>query len=264
MMIRTLACAATAALVALPATPRAETRQMAQSGTSLVIASPCAGTVTIMNEPALSGRVVLDATADHPEEIAQLTFEADGQAAKLRGPRERCWTPPGEDRFQTTLHLALRVPAAMPITIDETGGADYTLGAVGGPLTLDVSGGIKLRAAQVRTMTMNIGGGADLTVDQLTGSLHADLSGGSKIQINQANLSDMMLQISGGGAFRLGAGQIGRFNLELSGTAGVSIGATVGDATIALSGVGDVRIAKVTGKLTKDVDGVGNVTIGAP
>jgi hypothetical protein len=263
MMIRTLACLA-AVLLGLPAAARGETRQTTQPGTSLAIASPCARTVTIMPDAALSGRVVLDATADHAEEIAQLRFDTDGQAARLRGPRERCWTPEGDDHFQSTLHLALRVPEAMPVTIDESGGADYRLGAIGGPLTLNVSGGIKLLAAHVRTMTMDISGGADLTIARLEGSLHANLSGGSKIQIDQADLSDMTMDMSGGGAFKLGGGQIGRFNLQLSGAGAVSIGATVGDATIALSGVGDVTIAKVTGRLTKDVEGVGNVTIGAP
>jgi hypothetical protein len=265
MMTRILARVAAAALLALPAVAAgAETRQMAQSGTSLAIASPCARTVTIMPDQSLSGRVLLDASAEHPEEIAQLVFEADGQSVKLRVPRDRCWAPAGDDHLPSTLHLAFRVPAAMPLTIDETGGADYTLGAIGGPLTLDVSGGITLHAASVRTMTLDISGGADLTIGQLDGQLKAQLSGGSKIQISQAELSNMTLAMSGGGTFRLGGGQIGRFSLELSGAGAVSIGATVGDATIALSGVGDVRIAKVTGQLTKDIDGVGNVTIGAP
>jgi hypothetical protein len=263
MLSRTLTCLA-AALLAIPAAARAETRQMAQPGTSLAVASPCARAVTIMPDPTLSGRVVLDATADHPEEIAQLRFDAEGKTAKLRGPRERCWTPEGDDHFETTLRLALHVPAGMPVTIDESGGADYTLGAIGGSLTLNVSGGIKLRAAHVRTMTMDISGGADLTIEQLEGSLHAELSGGSKIRIDQATLSDMTLSMSGGGGLQLGGGSIGRFNLELSGAGAVGIGATVGDATISLSGVGDVKIAKVTGRLTKDVEGVGNVTVGEP
>ncbi len=263
-MIRTLARLAAAALLAAPAAARAETRHMMQPGTSLAIASPCAAAVTIMPDAALFGHVVLDATADHPEEIAQLRFDDDGQAARLRGPRESCWTPDGGVHFQSTLHLALHVPAGMPITIGETGGAEYTLGAIGGKLTLDVSGGITLRAARVSSTSLTISGGADLTIDQIEGGLHAELSGGSKIQIGQADLSDMSLEMSGGGAFHVGGGRIGRFTLALSGTGSVSIGATVGDATVSLSGVGDVRIAKVTGQLTKDINGVGNVTIGAP
>ncbi len=64
------------------------------AGSSLVVDDPCARQVTIATDPALHGRVAVEATADHPEEIDRLSFDTQG-AARVRPLRDRasCWTP---------------------------------------------------------------------------------------------------------------------------------------------------------------------------
>ena len=237
-----------------------ETRHMEGAGSSLAIASPCARSVTIQPDPALTDRVVIDATAEHPEETAELVLDNGGNL-RLHGPRNTCWEPASESDFDPTMTIAIRVPAAMALTIDESGGAEYTLGDLHGPLTLDISGGVKLRAGSAGALTLDLSGGADIGVGRLDGTAKGELSGGGSVRIGQAALQDLTIELSGGGDVHIGSGQISRATIAISGSASVQIGAVVGDATVDLSGVGSVRFAKVTGRLNKTVDGIGTVSV---
>jgi hypothetical protein len=255
---------AVAFLLALTTTAAmAQPRHMEASGESLAIDSPCATAVTIQPDPGLHGKFVADATADHPEEIAQLAFES-GATAKLRVPADRCWKPAFSPLFQQTLTIALHVPPGTAMSIEESGGAKYTIGPVGGKLALSISGGVELRAVNATDVTLDLSGGGSVTLGQINGSLKADVSGGGDIHIDHGTLPDLTLSMSGGGSFALAEGAVKRMALDVSGAGSVHVGATVGDATVDLSGAGDVQIAKVTGALTKNVDGMGSINVGSP
>jgi hypothetical protein len=252
--------AALALLPLLAATAaHAQARHLETSATTLAIDSPCAREVTIQPDPTLTGRVTIDATATHPEETAQLVLDA-GTAAKLHRQAKSCWEPDRESDFESTMAMTIRIPAAMPLTIEESGGAQYTLGALHGPLTLSISGGVKLHAESAASLTIDLSGGATIGIGQLDGTAHAELSGGGTLRIDHATLQDLTLSMSGGGVFTLGDGSTARATIDLSGAASVQVGGTTGDATVDLSGVGSVHFAKVTGKLTKDVSGMGTVS----
>jgi hypothetical protein len=266
MIIRVFRPVLSTALLALAmpwCAAHAQPRHMEAAGNSLAVHSPCAATVTIQPDPALTGRVVLDATAQHPEETAQLAFDS-GDTARLHGPARQCWEPEGETDFQSTLAIAIRVPPAMAIAIEEGGGAEYTLGALHGALTLDISGGVKLQAEQSGALTLALSGGGATKFGQVDGSAKLDVSGGGSVHIDHAVLQDLTISMSGGGDFRLGDGSAARVTVDLSGAASVQIGGVVGDATVELSGVGAVHFAKVTGHLIKDVEGIGTVSVDQP
>ena len=241
---------------------RAESRHLEATGASLAISSPCARNVTIQPDPALHGKFVLDAQAEHPEEIARLLFD-NGSTAKLHISTHSCDGSYFGVGAQSTLDLTIHVPPASDLTIEESGGARYTVGAVG-KLALDISGGVQLEAASTADVALSLSGGAEIKIGQSRGNMKVDVSGGGDIHIDQATLSALTLSLSGGGNFVLGGGTVDRVSLEVSGAGSVNIGAPVVDATVSMSGAGAVHIARVTGKLTKDIDGIGAVDIGSP
>jgi hypothetical protein len=248
-----LACLAAGAACAQP-------RHMEATGSSLGIDSSCARQVTIQPDASLSGRAVVDANADHPEETAQLVFDS-GRAAKLHVAAEHCWRPTVWSGLPT-LNISVRVPPGFPIDIEESGGVEYQLGDIGGPLELDLSGGVRLHGGRATSLQADLSGGGEITLASLDGNVKAEISGGSTIAVKTGSLPALSLDISGGGGFQLDAGTVGKLELDLSGGGGAKIGATVGDAALEVSGGGTVNIAKVTGNLTKDVSGSASVNVG--
>ena len=143
--LATAALATTAlATTALATTALADTRHLEATGGSLAIETPCARAVTIQVDPALSGKFILDATADHQEETARLVFDS-AAAAKLHISTHDCDGSFLGSTGSPTLEITLRVPPATALAIDESGGARYTIGAVG-KLALEISGGVQLAA----------------------------------------------------------------------------------------------------------------------
>ena len=252
-----------ACLLALCAgTAQAESRQMEATGASLAMSGLCARSVTIQPDPALTAKYTVLATADHLQELAQLTAES-GATARLHGPQHGCWQQDGYD-FVRTLAIAIRVPAHAALAIEESGGAKYTIGDVGGALTLDISGGVALQADNATDLTLDLSGGGTIGIGQVDGSVKADISGGGEIRIDRGTLPTLSLSLSGGGTFTLAQGTVKTMPASVSGGGTVTIGATIGDATVEVSGAGTVHLAKVTGALTKNVDDSGTVTVGAP
>ena len=239
----------------------AQPRHLEATGASFAIDSSCARTVTIEPLPGLAGRVTVDATADHPDETAQLVFDS-GSTAKLRIAGDECWRPDGGWSGSPTMKLAIHVPPGFGIAIDEGGGVTYAIGAVNGPLSLDLSGGVTLSAAEATTLNVDISGGGEATVATVDGPVKASISGGGRVTIAQGQVSALNLDISGGGGFALHGGEVAALSLDVSGGGQVHIDGPVGTAALDVSGGGTVNIAKVTGPLTKDVDESATVNIG--
>jgi hypothetical protein len=236
----------------------AASREAVVAGDALAIDSPCARLVTIDPDPGLSGKVVISAVADHQEELDRLVFETHGEA-QIGTNDQGCWRPAD---FSPTLEMRIRVPAKMKLSIDESGAARYRIGAVGGALTLDLSGAASLQAEQATGLTVDLSGAGTVAVGHAEGEAHLDLSGHGRITIADANLANVTLDLSGAGQVVVAHGQIGNAALDTSGFGSVEIGAVVGSATVDISGAGTVHFAKVTGALSKDVSGIGAVRVG--
>ncbi len=231
-------------LCLLPAMGQAAERSAEVAGLSLVVDDPCARQVTIATDPALHGRVAVEATADHPEEIDRLSFDTQG-AARVRPLRDRasCWTPVPDRSFTPTLRLLLHVPEGFGVSIGEPGFGHYDVGAIG-PLTLDLSGAGVVQVARV------------------DGHASINLSGAGSVSIAQAAIDRLDAALSGAGGLTVSQGRIGQAHVEVSGAGKVQLDAPVGDATVELSGFGSVRFAAVSGRLSKEVSGAGSVTVG--
>lgn len=252
------------AILALPilsAPASALERAQTLTGDRLSIDSPCARHVDIQPDPALHDGIVVRASADHPEELAQLLFDTQ-DGARIHVRPTGCWRPDGSGSFVPTLTLSIRVPSRMPLAIDESGAAEYGIGAVGGPLRLDLSGSVTLVDAQVAALDAQLSGTANVSVARAQGEGHIDLSGSGNLTIDQADLSVLVASVSGTGQVTIAHGQVGPATLDISGTGAIRIDAVVDSATADVSGVGHVRLARVTGALRKDISGVGTVTVG--
>jgi hypothetical protein len=249
------------AIVLAAGLAQAQTRHLEATGSSFAVDSSCAREVTIDPDPSLSGRVVVDATADHAEEIAQLVFDS-GATAKLHIQEDECWRQGNFIGNSPTMRLAIRVPAGFGVSIDEGGGAKYRIGAVGGALSLDLSGGVNLTAAKVTALKADISGGAEVNIAGMDGPSKTSISGGGTVTVQHGELSALSLDISGGGGFTLTQGAVATLELDMSGGGTAHIGGTVGTAALDVSGGGTVDIAKVTGPITKDVSGSATLNIG--
>ncbi len=245
-------------LAATIGTAQAATLSATLNGSGLSIDSPCARSVEVTPDSSLHGQAVVQATADHQEEIDHLFLESRGTARIHTHPGD-CWREGFNS--QPTLAISVRVPAAYPLTIDESGVGRYTVGAVGGTLSLDLSGAAEIADASATSLQADISGNGSLHVARADGPASISLSGHGDITVDQATMPTFSVDLSGAGHIAIFAGHIGRARLETSGAGHMQIGAEVDDAHVDLSGVGSVHFNKVNGQLTKDVSGFGSVTV---
>ena len=248
----------TALFAAAVGTAHAATLSATLEGSGLSIDSPCAISVAVTPDNTLHGQAVVEATAEHQEEIDHLLLESRGNA-RIHTHPGNCW----KESFnsQPTLVLSVRVPAAYPLTIDESGFGRYTIGAVGGTLSLDLSGAADVTDASATSLHVDISGNGNLHVARADGPASIELSGHGDITVDQAAMPNFSVDLSGAGRVAVTAGHIGRARLEASGAGHMQIGAEVDDAHVDLSGVGSVHFSKVNGQLTKEVSGFGSVTV---
>jgi hypothetical protein len=244
-----------------PLAARAGSRTQTLTGGALSIDTPCAVQVDIRPDAALHGQVTVAATADRQEELDQLAFDS-GSRAGIHAVDDRCWQPGPFGHVERTLRLAVSVPPGMALSIDESGAGRYTLGEIGGPLKLDISGAAKLRAGAVTTFDLDLSGAGSVQVTRVSGAAHVDISGHGDVAVDRGEMPELAGEISGAGSLAIAAGTIGHVRLEDSGVGSIRIGAAVGDASVDLSGLGSVHLARVTGKLEKEVSGMGSITVG--
>lgn len=236
-------------------------RDQTLAGNRLSIDSPCARHVDIQPDPTLQAEIVVHATADHPEELAQLKFDTQDGPHIHAGPAA-CWRPDGSRSFTQTLALTIRVPSRTPLSIDEAGAAGYAVGAIGGALILDLSGRVTLADAQVTALDAQISGFGRVDVARAKGRARVDLTGAGSLAIDQADLPALSASVSGAGQITIAHGEVGQAALDISGTGGIRIDAPVDSATAQVSGIGSIRLARVNGLLQKDISGLGTVTVG--
>jgi hypothetical protein len=260
------------AIVGLPQIAQAQALHQTVSGSKLEIGLPCAKTISVATDPALSGQVVLDATAAHPEELSQMEFTG-GAAAKLQlrgwftmgagsliSLHGDCWRPGTAPDFEPTLQVRLTVPPGLPLAIDASGHGEYHV-AVGGPLQLASSGSSRLDAADVTALAVEISGSGKAGFARVTGPINVNLSGSGDVAVAVAQVPAVALAMSGSGSFRIQGGHVGKLAVENSGSGHVGVAATVDTASVDGSGSGDVVIARLTGALSQNISGSGGVTV---
>jgi hypothetical protein len=247
--------------------------QLTAPGTALGVDDPCAKQITIEPDPALKNKITLQATADHTEELAQLVLDGGTVAATVTPGNKgttatlhttgECWRPGGAWSFNSTLVLAIHVPAHTPISLDMSGSSIVHLGAIAGPLNLSLSGSSKIRADSITSLALDMSGSGEVDVGRLDGKVGAQMSGSGGVSIASGTIPELALEMSGSGDLHVsGAGNVGKLKLDSNGSGNVQIDGTVGDAALELAGSSGVRIGTLTGSITQDVSGSASVQIG--
>ncbi|HMA51632.1 MAG TPA: DUF2807 domain-containing protein [Magnetospirillaceae bacterium] len=259
-------------------------------GASLAIASPCAKSVSIEPSSELSNRVEVSATARRQSEIDQL--EVAGGATAAIGAHGRKCAGGGPhisvNLFRLgidsgpSLEITVKVPAGMAIDIKESKSSDYDIGAVGGVLTLDLSGSGDVSAEDAKDPVVRLSGSGDAQFDKVTGKLEGHLSGSGDLSIARADISSADLAASGSGDISVDEGDFASLSVRLSGSSDLSVGdgkigsltlissgssslrvdAVVADADLSAGGSSDIAVHEVTGQVRQAHHGSATIKIG--
>ena len=259
-------------------------------GGALSIVTPCAKTVSIEPSPDLTGKVEVSATGRRSE-IDRLDV-AGGATAAIGARDGKCKEGGGPHLSFTlfrlgvdtgpSLAITVKVPAGTAIDIKEGKSTDYDIGAVGGVLTLDLSGNGNVSAAEVKDPVLHLSGSGDAQLDKVSGTLDGRLTGSGDLSIGRADVSvadvassgsgdisvddgdftAVTARLTGSGDLSLGEGKIGSLTVGASGSGGAQVDAVVGDADLSASGSGDIEVHEVTGQMKQAHHGSASIKIG--
>ncbi len=244
-------------LATLPA--HAQSRHLEAAGRALSIDGPCAKSVRITPDASLSGHAVLDATAQHEPELAQLAFATENDQARLHITGQSCWRDSSD--FAPTLAIALRIPPNFPVNVEDGGSPEYSIGDTHAPLSINASGDMQLTAGQVGVLALELSGAGKIEIAGVRDAAHVELSGSGSASIGGGEIRALNVEASGSGRLHYGTGTISALHLEDSGSADVQIDATVGAAAVELSGSGNARVARITGPVAQEISGSGKLEV---
>ena len=246
-------------------------------GGSLKMSRSCARSVDI--QPGGAGhQITVAAKADKDGEVSKLRV-AGGSTATIDVAGVDCYSSGWFGGSHPTLALTIKVPDGAAIEVNDGGVAHYTIGAVGGTLTLSLAGASGLKAVGATTLALELSGAGkaeigetgnskvrtsgagDVTITKLRGTLNAKLSGAGNLTVDSIEASSVDLNGAGRTDIKFGKGSIGNFTLDVAGASDVQVDAVVTDAKVSVAGAGDVKFAKLTGHIDQSVAGVGKVTV---
>jgi hypothetical protein len=235
---------------------------------ALAIATPCASAVTINPDPALHGQVDIIATARNKYEITQLQSHG-GATALLSGAGSHCLGASSCTETQSvcagmpddpTLKLTISVPENIALSITEAQGADYNIGDVAGPLTLDLSGSGDVSDAGATTLDATLTGSGDAHLASVTGPINATLADSGDLDIAEAAAPSANFTLNGDGDVNIAAGSLGALNATLSHDGDLHVPAAT-DAKLMLTADGDVVIGQILGYLDATLTGDGDLSV---
>jgi len=228
-------------------------------GNGLRIATPCAKTIDIQ-PGGEAHQVKIAASAEHGEEIDQLKVSG-GDMASLDVGGARCWLS-GLLYEKPTMTLSVKVPDGAALEISDGGVARYTIGAVGGALTLAISGSGGVKAVNARDLSIVLSGSGASDIGEVDGRLKARISGSGDLSIARLRASASDTELSGSANLKIAEGEVGTLNAALHGSGNLAVPAASA-AHIIASGSGDAAIKTLKGVLEARLSGSGNLTIDA-
>lgn len=256
---------------------QAAERNWTVEGGSLKVGKTCARTVDIQPNGA-GHQVAIAAIADQDEEIKKLHVTG-GDTAIIDVSGFDCFKSGWFSSSHPTLALTVKVPDGAAIEVSDGGVAHYTIGAVGGVLTLslagaggldavgakslslDLSGASKAEIGETGNVKLHTGGAGTVIIHSVKGTLDAKLSGAGDLTVDAIEAPSVSLHAAGKTDIKFGKGAIGELTLDGAGASDVVVDAVVKNAKVTLAGAGDVKFAKLTGTIDQSVAGIGTVTI---
>lgn len=244
-------------------------RSWTVSGQSLNISGPCAKAVSIEPSADLQGKIEVQASAEHQQEIDRLSITG-GSAATIEKNTEHCYSGSlavdigsvslGFSNFKPTLKLTVRVPAGIAIGVKDGGSGDYSVGAVGGPLDVKMSGSGELHAVNATKLNLALSGSGSATIDDVSGMLASKQSGSGNVTLGRVSVSTSEVALSGSGHFSANDGNAGQVSAKISGSGHLHL-PDVGGLELATAGSGDSVIRRDNGAVEAKLAGSGKLIV---
>jgi len=246
-------------LVSAMSSAQAADKSWSVQGGSLKIATPCARTVDI--QPGGEARQIkVAASADHGEEIDQLKITG-GEPATIDVGGARCWLS-GLLYEKPTLTLAIKVPDGSAIEISDGGVARYTIGAVGGVLTMTFSGSGGVKAVNSKDLSITLSGSGAADIGDVDGRLKARISGSGDLSISHLHAPSSEVELSGSGNIKATDGDAGALSGSVHGSGNLMLPAAAA-TRVSASGSGDISVKSVKGVFDAKLSGSGNLSVDA-
>ncbi len=145
---------------------------------------------------------------------------------------------PLHDR-EPPLEVLATVPLGASVDVlDLAGSAE--IGDTEGPVKLTISAGAAAMG-HIGNGVLTIDGSGDITAAQVVGSLRVDLSGSGGVTVEQAELNQLDIELSGSGDVRVN-GRAERAALKLTGAGQIEVSEVVEQPSISLTGAGEVIV----------------------
>ena len=140
------------------------------------------------------------------------------------------------------------------------GCGDWTVGNVGGDLSISVGGSGDVRAGAAQDLEVAVGGSGDVRTGAVRG---LDVSIGGSGDVSVASIDGPAdVAIGGSGDVVIRGGRASSLEVAIAGSGEVTLNGEAGSVEASIVGSGDVNVASVTGRIDRTVMGSGNVNVG--
>ncbi len=254
--------------------------------------------LAVVAEAATTGPLTFDATSvivddfigtlnvevvDNPEvaltitgaedKLADIAVQFDGSSLVVRRGMGATGLSQGLDLAAYPV-INLRVPAGIPLTIDDMDG-EAIIGNLNAPVRI-YAASLDATIGDVSAADIDRFGSGDLTFGNIAGALTATLSGSGDISVESAATVDVKkrgsgdiilgavsgtvtAEMRGSGNIRIAAAQA--VNIKKRGSGDAELGEIGGQFNYESAGVGDVDVASVDGPVTIDATSSGKIYI---
>ncbi len=143
--------------------------------------------------------------------------------------------------------------------LNVAGSGDITIGAVAGPLQLEIAGSGDIKAGPSQSANVSIAGSGDTVLGAVNGGLKANIAGSGDLTVASVN-GPVNVSMAGSGDAHINGGHATPLNVSMIGGGDFGFGGQAVDPTVSAIGSGDVWIKSYTGKLSSS--GMADVSIG--
>ncbi len=154
------------------------------------------------------------------------------------------------------------IGAAASLDADFNGCGTATIGDVAGDLNIDMTGSGSVTAGSAASLDVDVTGSGDVSVGAVASGASVDLMGSGSVTIASLN-GAFSADGPGSGTVRVLAGAITTARIDVTGSGGAEIGATIEELDVEVMGSGDVDVSGAVGALDAQILGSGDVQVSA-
>jgi hypothetical protein len=151
------------------------------------------------------------------------------------------------------------IGALSSLELDVSDCGAVAVGDVANKLDVDVAGSGTVSAGAVRMLNADLSGSGSVSVGAVSESADVDMAGSGQVAI-EALTGSLTSDGAGSGGLTIGGGAITDANVDLAGSGGARIGASIESLEVSIVGSGSVVVSNTVGDVDADIAGSGSVT----